>query len=290
MEIREYLIRVHFCKHIGIKREHLILEYILKNKTFPDKFTMMEILNINYQIVNQIFNEIYARETTLKIKKALQIAKVVTILDDEYPEKLMQTYDPPIVLFYRGDLTLIKRPILAVVGARQNSNYSNEVLQQIIPKIIAHKIVTISGLAQGVDSLCHRLTINNGGSTIGVIGTGIDKYYPKCNHELQKNMEQHQLVLTEFLPSNPPKAFHFPMRNRIIAGLCDSLLVVEAKAKSGSLITANIALQENRNVLVIPGNITSNLSKGCNELFREGAKPIFSGEDIIEEFSYYLTK
>ena len=157
-------------------------------------------------------------------------------------------------------------------------------LQGLIPPIVQNKIITISGLAQGVDSLCHRLTINSGGDTVGVIGTGMNRVYPRCNQELQYEMMQNHLVISEYVYDEEPRAWHFPERNRIIAGLCDSLMVTEAKERSGSLITANLALQENRNVLAVPGKINAGLSRGCNLLIREGAKPVLESQDILEEF------
>lgn len=159
-----------------------------------------------------------------------------------------------------------------------------EVLKKLLPDILDEGIATVSGLAKGIDSLAHKITLSEKGKTIGVIGTGLDRTYPRENFELQANMEKEGIVLSEYALGQKPLRFHFPARNRIISGLCQSLLVVEARRQSGSLITANMALQENRNVLAVPGNINSILSEGCNELILEGAKPILRAEDILEEF------
>ena len=170
------------------------------------------------------------------------------------------------------------------MGARQCSYYSEEILHQILPAIVKHQYS--SGLAQGVDSLCHRLTITGQRDTIGVIGNGLDVFYPSFNQKLQIKMAQKYLIISEFPLGTAPQAFHFPMRNRIIAVLCDTLLVTEAKRKSGSLIMANLALENNWNVLAVPSKISAPLSVGCNLLIQEGAKPVLNANDVLEEFGY----
>lgn len=290
MLLREYLIRLHLCKGVGIATERKILNYIKMNHAVPSSVGLSQLLKIERAEAIQLNKRIVSNETTEKMNMSLKISDCLTIVDENYPQKLKEIYNPPLVLFYRGDITLLDSPLLGVVGARQNSVYANQVLEKIIPEIVDANIVTISGLAQGIDSICHRITLNNGGKTIGVIGTGINMNYPKINEQLQNEMMKNHLVITEYAAFEKPLSFHFPQRNRIIAGLCDSLLVVEAKEKSGSLITANIALEENRNVLVVPGRVDAELSRGCNLLFREGAKPVLDSSDILEEFAHDLTK
>ncbi|XIF19771.1 MAG: Hypothetical protein AJITA_00457 [Acetilactobacillus jinshanensis] len=174
---------------------------------------------------------------------------------------------------------------LGVVGARKNSQYSIEAMGKILPPVVKKGITIVAGLAEGVDSLGHQCAIANQGKTIAVIGTGLDQVYPRFHHDLQKYIETHQLLLTEYPLGTPPLGYNFPTRNRIIAGLVETIMIVEAKQRSGSLITANLALDDNRNVTAIPGSITSPLSNGCNELIQEGAKPICCAKDILEEFS-----
>lgn len=284
MEIKEYLLNLHVCPGIGVASEHRILNFIQQTGLFPNKNDLSEILKLQTTKASQIIYNLNSKQNFKLVQDTLKIAKAVTLIDDNYPQKLKETYHPPLVMFYQGNLTLAENKILAVVGARQNSQYANLVLQTLLPQIVSQNIVTVSGLAQGVDSICRRITLANAGKTIGVIGTGLDFHYPKCNFELQEYLGANHLVLTEYPVSQGPKKHHFPMRNRIIAGLCDSLLVVEAKKRSGSLITANLALEENRNVLAVPGRIDHSLSAGCNQLISEGAKMILSSADIMEEF------
>lgn len=284
MTLKEYLLRIHLCSGIGLVSENKIFEFIKINHQIPSDYDLMLLLNLNFQKTRNLYQLIYSDKITRLIEQNLCQFDYITILDETYPEKLREIYQPPLVLFYKGDLNLLNYPILGVVGARKHSQYANEVLNQLLPTVIQKQIVTVSGLAHGVDSLCHRITIGNHGKTIGVIGTGLDICYPHENQQLQQEMMKNHLVISEFKATSSPRALHFPLRNRIIAGLCDSILVVEARKKSGSLITANLALQENRNVLVVPGKINSELSVGCNLLFKDGAKPIFDSQDILEEF------
>lgn len=209
----------------------------------------------------------------------------LTIIDPAYPASLREIFCPPLVLFYAGDLSLLKRPRLGIVGARDASAYGVGVLRGFLPEIVKHRLVVVSGLARGIDGLSHRVTLECGGMTIGVIGCGLDRCYPAENHQLQAAVASRGLVLSEYGRGEPPLAFHFPERNRIIAGLVQTLLVVEAKRRSGSLITANLALDENRNVCAVPGRIDTIRSLGCNELIAAGAKPILRAQDLIDEFS-----
>ncbi|WP_236747695.1 DNA-processing protein DprA [Acetilactobacillus jinshanensis] len=192
-------------------------------------------------------------------------------------------------MFYRGQIELLKSRCLGVVGARKNSQYSIEAIGKVLPAIIKKGITIVAGLAEGVDTLGHQCAIANQGNTIAVIGTGLDQIYPRFHHDLQKYIEKYQLLITEYPLGEGPRGFHFPARNRIIAGLVETITIVEAKQRSGSLITANLALRDNRNVTAIPGSIMSPLSNGCNELIQEGAKPVCCAKDILEEF-YNLTK
>ncbi len=181
-------------------------------------------------------------------------------------------------------LSLLNTQSLAVVGARQMTSYGEATLKGILPVIIKRGITVISGLAAGVDGLSHEITLKNQGKTIGVIGSGIDQVYPRNHQYLQRAVAEQGLVISEYGLGEEPIAWHFPERNRIIAGLAETLLVVEAKKRSGSLITANIALEENRNVCAIPGRIDAPLSLGCNQLIAAGAKPITEAKDLLDEF------
>ena len=207
--------------------------------------------------------------------------------DALYPKRLREIYLPPVVLFYKGRLELFNRLSIGIVGARNHTPYSKEALEFLLPDILDRKVSIISGLARGVDSLAHQLTLDLKGETIAVIGNGINICYPKENQSLYDAIGKKGLILSEYPLDSPPLKFHFPYRNRIIAGLSHGLCVIEAKLHSGSLITANVALNENRQVFALPGNITSEYSKGTNELITAGAFPIRNANDILDSLHYF---
>lgn len=206
-----------------------------------------------------------------------------SILDDVYPLALRQIYNPPVLLFYQGDLELLDKPKLGVVGTRNASKNGIQSVQKIL-KELQNRFVIVSGLARGIDTAAHIACLKNGGQTIAVVGTGLDKVYPKENRELQTYIGKHHLVLTEYEPDAQPLKFHFPERNRIIAGLVGGLVVCEAKKRSGSLITCERALEEGREVYAIPGSIVDGKSDGCHHLIQEGAKCVTSGLDILSDY------
>ena len=204
-----------------------------------------------------------------------------------YPQRLKEIYLPPVVLFYKGRLELFNRLSIGIVGARNHTEYSKEALEYLLPDILERKVSIISGLARGVDSLAHQLTLDLHGETIAVIGNGINICYPKESRSLYDAIGSKGLILSEYPLDSPPLKFHFPYRNRIIAGISHGLCVIEAKLHSGSLITANVALSENRQVFALPGNITSEYSKGTNELITAGAFPIRNANDILDSLHYF---
>lgn len=286
MEVKKFIIKLHLSGMIKTSKVRKICEWIQSKQTIPDfneLFVLAEIANEKRGLLLEKFNSI---ELELAVDRNLYHSKAITIIDSEYPQCLRESYNPPNVLFYRGDISLISedKKLLGIVGARKNSQYATLALDKLLPTVLAANIVTVSGLAQGIDSLVHIQTAANKGKTVAVIGTGLDVFYPSQNRALQQKIAHEGLVISEYPLGSMPRRYHFPARNRIIAGLVQTLLVVEAKHQSGSLITANLALQENRNVLAVPGPITSLLSDGTNELIKAGAKPIINAQDIIEEF------
>ncbi len=209
--------------------------------------------------------------------------------DDDYPSLLLEIVDPPPILFYRGNLALasIKNyKFLAVIGSRLPSSYAARVLEELLPPLTS-RIIIVSGLASGVDSLAHKQALATKGSTIAVLGSGLswNKIYPRSNLSLAKMIvEENGLLLSEFLPDYPPRKENFPRRNRLISGLSQAVLIIEARKKSGSLITARHALEQGRDVWVVPGNIFLESSSGTNRLLQQGSWPILSAADIIQAF------
>jgi DNA processing protein len=209
---------------------------------------------------------------------------VITIIDKEYPRYLKEIYQPPWALFAKGDLSLLDRePKLAVVGSRQATPYGKNAIRLIFPELIDNGVLIVSGLAKGIDALAHEYAIKNGGKTIAVIAGGLYHIYPKENMGLALEMMKTQLIVSEYPPDTKPLRWHFPARNRIISGLSNGTFIIEAKRKSGSLITANYAVNEGRDVFSLPGSIFNPYSIGANELIQHGAKLVTSAKDILEE-------
>lgn len=213
----------------------------------------------------------------------------VTILDNEYPHNLRYIDDRPALLFYKGKLDYEKdKNSIAFVGARKCTDYGKWACKSLTQEIASAGITTVSGLAYGIDAACHKATLEVGGRTIGIIGCGIDKIYPKQNRKLYEDLEEKGLILSEFPLGTEPISYNFPKRNRIISGLSLATVVIEAKEKSGTMITTRCALDQGKDVFAVPGNINSIYSKGTNKLIQEGSKLITNGADILEELDYLL--
>ncbi|WP_342774100.1 DNA-processing protein DprA [Lysinibacillus telephonicus] len=214
---------------------------------------------------------------------------VIPFNSEYYPGKLMELVDPPTILYAKGDISLLKNPNkIAIVGSRKATNYSELAMEMIVPPLIQGNFIIVSGLAKGVDSLAHSAAIKYGGKTIAVLGHGLFHLYPKENKKLADELEGNHLLLTEYPPYVGVQKWHFPMRNRIISGISNAIVVTEAALKSGSLITTEHALEHGKDVFVVPGPIDSEQSKGTNSLLREGAIPIWSGHQILEELKLFL--
>lgn len=229
--------------------------------------------------------EININNIIKKIKE--ENIKVVTIEDEEYPFLLSNIYNPPPILYYRGNLEIDWEKSLSVVGSRKFSFYGEKILTDFIPTLVGYDFNIISGLALGIDSLAHQKTIENQGITVAVLGSGLDYFsiYPRSNRGLLQNIiSNNGLVLSEFPLGTKPLSFNFPIRNRIIAGLSRATLVVEASQKSGSLITANYALEEGREVFTFPGDIYNTNLVGNNILIKNGATTVLSPQDILDFF------
>ncbi len=200
-----------------------------------------------------------------------------------FPPRLAAIHDPPLGLFVRGDvpLQLLERPTVAIVGARACSPYGTAVALAFGRELAAAGAVVVSGMARGIDAAAHRGALD-AGSTVAVLGCGVDRDYPRAHAGLAASIVRRGLILSEYAPGVEPAPWRFPARNRIVAGLADATVVVEARERSGALITADLALEEGRDVLVVPGEITSQLSKGTNALLRLGAAPATSVADVLD--------
>jgi DNA processing protein len=211
---------------------------------------------------------------------------IFSIADAEYPQHLLNTADPPLLLYVKGRIDLLNARALAVVGSRNASAQGLRNAEAFAKSVSDAGLCIVSGMAHGIDAAAHIGGLESIGSSIAVVGTGLDKVYPAANRELAHRLAQNGTIVSEFSLGTPPLAANFPRRNRIISGLSMGCLVVEASLQSGSLITARLALEQGRDVFAIPGSIHSPQSKGCHALIKQGAKLVENAQDILEELGY----
>ncbi len=204
--------------------------------------------------------------------------------DPRFPARLTEIPEAPLALFALGRLDLLQREAVAIVGSRLHSRYGGQVCRHFAAGLARAGLVVSSGLARGLDAVAHEATLDVGGDTVAVLGNGLGVIYPAANRSLYERVAEGGCLLTEFPPGERPNAGSFPRRNRLISGLARCTLVVEARARSGALITVDCALGQGREALVVPGPITSPLSVGCNRLLRSGAKPALGLDDVLEEY------
>ena len=241
----------------------------------------------------KIYEDISSKVDIDENEAKKEIAKVksnyLTILDEEYPESLRDCYRPPFVLFYYGDISLLsdKNNKIAVVGSRKYSKYGKEMTEKLV-KGISKDFVIISGMAMGIDAIAHRSAIESGGKTIGILGNGIDFHYLEDNKDIYEECKKNHLVISEYPGDTPPNPCSFPVRNRIIVGLCNNLLVTEGKIKSGTQITALLMTQKSGNVCCVPARAGEDSI--CNYLIKEGAYLVETAEDIYFDTDTYIKK
>ncbi len=222
-------------------------------------------------------------QADLDWQKSAEDHHLLTWYSSDYPVLLKEIADPPIILYAKGQLAAFQQPRLAVVGSRNPSITGSENAKNFSKELAAHGVTIVSGLALGIDGQAHIGCVDAGGKTIAVLGTGINCIYPRRHNKLASEITRNGLLISEFPLNSPPIAGHFPRRNRIISGLSLCTLVIEAAIKSGSLITAKMALEQNRDVLAIPGSIHNPLARGCHYLLQQGAKLVTSVTDVLEE-------
>ena len=214
----------------------------------------------------------------------------ITIKDDVYPECLKEISNPPLKLYYKGNLDLLKEErLIAVVGTRNPSSYGKLCCEYMVKKMSRANITIVSGFAKGIDSIAHKTSLLTDGKTIAVIASGLDIVYPASNLSLYREIEEKGLILSEYEAGVKPFKSNFPQRNRIIAGLSRGTIVVESKDRGGSLITADLALEFNRDVYAVPGDVFSEYSKGCNNLIRDArAKSLSNINELLEDYSWNI--
>lgn len=289
MDENIFMLWFSLIKNLSLKQKHLVLNAFLDVKDIynakENDFKNLDILNnkiISSIISSQNLNDVLSYKSRLD---NLGIS-FITINDDKYPSLLKNIYEPPIVLYYIGRLPEDFETLVAIVGTRKPSSYGESVTYNITKILSKENIGIVSGLAYGVDTIAHSVTLENNGYTIAVVATGLDICYPTSNLALMKKIAENGLILSEYPLETRAEKHHFPMRNRIIAGLCNTTIVTCAPLKSGALITANLALDEGRDVLTVPANIFDKNTEGNNRLIREGAVPITCLDDVLCNINY----
>ena len=283
-----YWIWLSRIKGLGsIKSQKLLEKFKAPERIWNcTKQELLQVEQIGEETVNEILKEEY-RKDLLKYKNYMdqnQI-KVISIYDKNYPEKLKNIYDKPIVLYVKGDEKILNDFSLAIVGCRENTKYGEIVTKQIASELATKGIITVSGLARGIDSISQQETVKQKGKTIAVLGNSLDTIYPTENKKLAEQIIANGgAIVSEYVIGSKIEKMNFPARNRIISGLSDGIIVVEAKKKSGTMITVDFALEQGKSVFAIPGNITIKNSEGTNELIKQGAKMVTRIEDILEEY------
>ncbi|MCG0274602.1 MAG: DNA-processing protein DprA [Thermosediminibacteraceae bacterium] len=284
----ELLVALNMIPYLGPVRIRGLLNCF---KTYHDfmnatRNTFLEVPGINQKICNVILESRKKVNPFEEIKKAAELgAKIITFEDKEYPRLLIEIYDPPPVLYALGEVSVLNQESIAIVGTRKPTSYGRKIAEQMAEELAEFNINVVSGLARGIDSYAHRGALKAGGPTTAVLGCGIDIVYPPENYEIMKEIIKAGCVVTSFPIGTRPLSSNFPARNRIISGISRGTVVVEAAEKSGSLITADFALEQGREVFAVPGSIFSPYSRGTHKLIKQGAKLVENVNDILEELN-----
>jgi DNA processing protein len=255
----------------------------------PDKLLEASIddctsLDVNPGKIRKVFDGLRRSDPDFDYEHLMKLgARCVTWDDEEYPQNLRQIYDPPLVLYVKGELLKRDNDSIAIVGARKASAYGRSIAEMLAQALAQRGITVVSGMARGIDASAHKGALMGSGRTIAVLGCGTDLVYPPENKRLKEEIENCGAIVSEYSPGTEPLKHHFPARNRIIAGMTLGTLVVEASLKSGSLITADFAMDFGREVFAVPGNIYDDLCHGPHRLIKDGAKLVEGVQDILEE-------
>ncbi len=285
-----YQIALTLVPNIGDVRAKALLETFDDAKSIfkATKKQLENIEGIGTIAANSIkhFADFKVCEEEIKFIEKSKITPLF-ITDKNYPQRLLNCYDSPSLLYYKGNADLNAAKIISIVGTRSNSDYGKNICDKIIEDLAAQNVLIISGLAFGIDTIAHKASLKNNLKTVGVMAHGLDKVYPAQNKNLAVEMFSQGGLLTDFMSGTNPDRQNFPRRNRIVAGICDALLVIESSAKGGSLITAELANSYNKDVFAIPGKITDSRSEGCNYLIRNNkAILVTSANDLLESMNW----
>ena len=285
----QYYYWLHSVPGIGRQTYQKLLQYVTPKELYENGIEKIDHLLREKQkenILDSIKKWNISKEWEILQKRNIE---VLGLLEKAYPAKLSQISDPPPLLYIKGKKEILNKPSVAVVGARGCSNYGSLMAKELGRQLAAMGIVVVSGMARGVDSICQSSCLEYGGESIGVLGSGVEVCYPPEHKWLYEELQRKGVLVSENLPYTKPAPGLFPLRNRIISGLADMVVVVEAREKSGTLITVDAALEQGKEVYAIPGRISDSVSKGCNQLIKQGAGMIFSIEEFVAEICPILS-
>lgn len=270
---------------LGVRGVHgLVAKLGSPRRIYAASLTELESSGLSIRIAHDICAQKGLEEAKTELESTEKLgARVIGPSSAEYPALLSEIADPPLALYVKGDINVLSRPAVAVVGSRRPTAYGSSVAHRLAADLAARQVVIVSGLARGIDSAAHRGAIEAHGATVAVLGSGIDVIYPRENRNLADQCVASGALISEFPLGTSPAPENFPIRNRVISGLSLGTLIAEAAEYSGSLITARLALEQNREVFAIPGNITSAQSFGPNLLIKQGAKLVDDWMDVFEE-------
>lgn len=286
---RDVIVWLSHIEGITNKDIRILLEYFhsIEEIWDVDEKHIINALNKRRIIGNKIIENRNEKFIT-KVFKDLNDNNILslTIFDSNYPSKLKNIYDPPYVIYIKGNKINFDIPLIAIVGARKATPYGKWAAYQFARELTKWGVGIISGLALGVDTCGHKGALEGNGYTIGVLGCGLNEYYPASNRGLMDKMVEEGCIISEYCLGMPPLKYNFPARNRIVSGLSDGVIVIEASEKSGALITVEYALDQGKDIYALPGNINNIQSKGTNKLIRDGARILLEVDDIIENLKY----
>ena len=289
MDSRQALVALNLIEHVGPIRVRQLLEYFGDAPAIltASRQQLMQVRNIGADIADAIASWEKNIDLGAELKRVEEFGcRIVIQSDSEYPELLHQIYDPPVVLYVKGNLQAKDKNSVALVGSRLTTHYGIEVTRKLAFQLAYLGVTVVSGGARGIDSAAHQGALSGKGRTIAVLGTGINLIWPSENKDLFERIAKNGALITQFPFNRPGDKQSFPIRNRIVAGMTLGTVVVEANLTSGALITANFATEYGRQVFAVPGRIDSPRSKGCHDLIKKGAKLCEAAEDILSEFEY----
>jgi len=286
MDVRLALLAITLVPRLGPATAGRLIQHFGSVEALldSDEEARSAVTGVSAKTAREMGRTVYL-EQAVEMKAAAEKVglDLFTLADSDYPKRLRDIYDPPLVLWGRGHTLDWTMPTVSIVGMRAASSYGLWAAEHFARRLAERGILVVSGMARGIDTAAHRGAVEGGGRTVAVLGTGADVVYPPENAKLYKAISRQGVVLSEFAPGTPPMPGHFPRRNRIISGLAQGTLVIEAGEKSGALITAYMALDQGRDVFALPGDVRSMKSRGTHRLIQQGAKLVGSLEDILQE-------